>query len=184
MKKINVSSKLSFIISSVTSIIFVSYFAYKGFKVYFVQKAMDDTFVGGSSSDITITLWFAISGVMALSMFLFFQFTKIKDLNSQITIQKGIFFGWTVITIAMIAFIPSYIYFILLTIIGFLTFIKKNQITILIMYLISLSIVLEILHLIIPGRSFQWSDLFGNLAGVIVVIFIKNLINKYEDFKK
>ena len=52
------------------------------------------------------------------------------------------------------------------------------------MYLISLSIVLEILHLIIPGRSFQWSDLFGNLAGVIVVIFIKNLINKYGDFKK
>tara|TARA_B100000902_G_scaffold238497_1_gene225867 strand:+ start:31 stop:426 length:396 start_codon:yes stop_codon:yes gene_type:complete len=74
--------------------------------------------------------------------------------------------------------------FILLTIIGFLTFIKKNQIIILIMYLISLSIVLEILHLIIPGRSFQWSDLFGNLAGVIVVIFIKNLINKYGDFKK
>ena len=74
--------------------------------------------------------------------------------------------------------------FILLTIIGYLTFIKKNQIIILIMYLISLSIVLEILHLIIPGRSFQWSDLFGNLVGVIVVIFIKNLINKYGDFKK
>ena len=98
--------------------IFVTYFAYKGFMVYFVQKAMDDTFVGGSSSDITVTLWFAISGVMALSMLLFFQFTKIKDLNSQITIQKGIFLGWTVITIAMIAFIPSYIYFILLTIIA------------------------------------------------------------------
>ena len=115
MKKINVPSKLSFIISSVTSIIFVIYFAYKGFKVYFVQKAMDDTFVGGSSSDITITLWFAISGVMALSMFLFFQFTKIKDLNSERTIQKGIFFGWTAITIAMLIFIPSYIYFIILT---------------------------------------------------------------------
>jgi len=86
--------------------------------VYFVQKAMDDTFVGGSSSDITVTLWFAIAGVMALSMFLFFQFTKIKDLNSQKTIQKGIFIGWTVITLAMIIFIPSYIYLITLTIIA------------------------------------------------------------------
>ena len=85
--------------------------------VYFIQKAMDDTFVGGSSSDITVTLWFAISGVMALSMVLFFQFTKIKDLNSQKTIQKGIFIGWAIIAIAMIIFIPSYIYFILLTII-------------------------------------------------------------------
>ena len=118
MKKINISSKLSFIISSITSIIFVTYFSYKGFMVYFVQKAMDDTFVGGSSSDITVTLWFAISGVMGLSMFLFFQFTKIKDLNSQRTIQRGIFIGWASISIAMIVFIPSYIYFIILTIIA------------------------------------------------------------------
>ena len=118
MKKINIPSKLSFIISSITSIIFVSYFAYKGFMVYFVQKAMDDTFIGGSSSDIMVTLWFAISGVMGLSMFLFFQFTKIKDLNSQRTIQRGIFIGWTSIAIAMIIFIPSYIYFIILTVIA------------------------------------------------------------------
>ncbi len=118
MKKINISSRLSFIISSITSIIFVTYFSYKGFMVYFVQKAMDDTFVGGSSSDITVTLWFAISGVMGLSMFLFFQFTKIKDLNSQRTIQRGIFIGWASIAIAMIVFIPSYIYFIILTIIA------------------------------------------------------------------
>jgi len=118
MKKINISSRLSFIISSITSIIFVTYFSYKGFMVYFVQKTMDDTFVGGSSSDITVTLWFAISGVMGLSMFLFFQFTKIKDLNSQRTIQRGIFIGWASISIAMIVFIPSYIYFIILTIIA------------------------------------------------------------------
>jgi hypothetical protein len=118
MKNINIPSKLSFIISSITSIIFVTYFSYKGFMVYFVQKAMDDTFVGGSSSDITVTLWFAISGVMGLSMFLFFQFTKIKDLNSQRTIQRGIFIGWASIAIAMIVFIPSYIYFIILTIIA------------------------------------------------------------------
>ena len=91
MKKINISSKTSFITSIITSIIFVLYFAYKGFVVYFVQKSMDDTFVGGSASDITITLWFGISLSMAFSMFLFFQFIKIKDLNSQRTIQKGIF---------------------------------------------------------------------------------------------
>ena len=118
MKKLKISSKLSFIISSIISIIFVLYFSYKGFMVYMVQKAMDDTFIGGSTSDITVTLWFAISGVMALSMFLFFQVTKIKDLNSQKTIQKGIFIGWTIITLAMIIFIPAYLYFIILTIIA------------------------------------------------------------------
>jgi hypothetical protein len=116
MKKINISSKTSFITSIITSIIFVLYFAYKGFVVYFVQKSMDDTFVGGSASDITITLWFGISLSMTLSMLLFFQFIKIKDLNSQRTIQKGIFIGWAIIAISMIIFVPSYIYLILITI--------------------------------------------------------------------
>ena len=115
MKKIRISSKLSFIVSSITSMIFVGYFGYKGFMVYFVQKAMDDTFIGGSSSDITVTLWFAISGAMALSMLLFFQFTKIRDLKSQSTILKGVFIGWAGICVALIVFIPSYIYFITLT---------------------------------------------------------------------
>ena len=118
MKKINISSKTSFVISIITSIIFVVYFAYKGFIVYLIQKAMDDTFVGGSTSDITITLWFGISLSMAFSMFLFFQFTKIKDLNSQRTIQKGIFIGWAIIAIVMIIFVPSYIYLILITILS------------------------------------------------------------------
>jgi len=74
--------------------------------------------------------------------------------------------------------------FVLVSIIGFLTFIKINQIKILIIYLIALSTILEFLHLIVPHRTFQWSDIFGNLIGVIVVILIKNLINKYEVFKK
>ena len=74
--------------------------------------------------------------------------------------------------------------FILISVIGFLSFIKAKQNKLLIFYLISLSIILEILHLTIPERSFQWSDLFGNLLGVMIVISVKNLINKYEIFKK
>ena len=74
--------------------------------------------------------------------------------------------------------------FMLLTTIGYLSYKKISQINFLIFYLILLSIILEILHLIIPERSFQWSDLFGNLLGVIIVILIKNLINKYGLYKK
>ena len=74
--------------------------------------------------------------------------------------------------------------FILFSIIGFFSFIKKKQINYLVIYLVFLSIFLECSHLIIPERSFQWSDLFGNLLGVLVVIFINNLINKYGIFKK
>jgi len=72
----------------------------------------------------------------------------------------------------------------LISIIGFLTFTKSKQTRYLMIYLIFLSIFLEIFHLIIPERSYQWPDLFGNLMGVFVVIFINNLINKYGGFKK
>ena len=74
--------------------------------------------------------------------------------------------------------------FILVSAIGFLTFLKTRLVKTLTVYLILLSIILECLHLIIPGRTFQWSDLFGNLIGVMVVILFKHLINKYGVFKK
>ena len=74
--------------------------------------------------------------------------------------------------------------FVLVSIIGFLTFANSKKNILLISYLIFLSVTLEIFHLVIPERSFQWSDLIGNLLGVIVVILLNNFINKYGKFKK
>jgi len=74
--------------------------------------------------------------------------------------------------------------FVLISIIGFLTFANSKKNILLILYLIFLSVTLEIFHLVIPERSFQWSDLIGNLLGVIVVILLNNFINKYGKFKK
>ena len=74
--------------------------------------------------------------------------------------------------------------FTLISIIGFLSFIKKKHIRLLAIYLILLSIILETFHLIIPGRSFEWSDLLGNLLGVFIVIISNILIKKYGYFKK
>ena len=53
----------------------------------------------------------------------------------------------------------------------------------LIIYLILLSIFLEILHLVIPNRGFEYSDLFGNLAGALVVIIVNYFIRNYAKFK-
>tara|TARA_B100001057_G_scaffold180557_1_gene181250 strand:+ start:752 stop:1147 length:396 start_codon:yes stop_codon:yes gene_type:complete len=74
--------------------------------------------------------------------------------------------------------------FMLISIIGFLTFVNSKKNILLIIYLVFLSVMLEIFHLVIPERSFQWSDLFGNLLGVIVVILFNKFINKYGRFKK
>ena len=73
--------------------------------------------------------------------------------------------------------------FLLVSIVGFFTFKIQKQIKYLKAYLILLAIILELFHLIIPERTFQWSDLFGNLSGVIIVILINNLINRNEFFK-
>ena len=64
-----------------------------------------------------------------------------------------------------------YVFFIL-SIVGFFTYTKSHQIIFLSIYLISLSFFLEIMHYIIPNRSFEFPDLFGNLMGVIIVIII------------
>ena len=68
--------------------------------------------------------------------------------------------------------------FAVLTIFGLLAFSKDSKIKILTFYLLSISIILELLHLLIPVRTFQFSDLAGNILGVIIIIilyFLKNV---------
>ena len=73
--------------------------------------------------------------------------------------------------------------FALLSLIGFFTYKNPKKINYLSIYLIVISIFLELFHNFIPERSFEYSDLFGNLAGVIVVIVVFNLFEKYENLK-
>jgi VanZ family protein len=73
--------------------------------------------------------------------------------------------------------------FLILSFVGLFTFKKIEQLKFLSIYLIFLSIILEILHNFIPERSFQFTDLFGNLVGVIVVIIIFYFFKKNENFK-
>ena len=72
--------------------------------------------------------------------------------------------------------------FAILSLIGFLTYKNSKKKRYLIGYLIAVSIFLEIFHYFIPERSFEYSDLFGNLAGVIIVIIVFNLLKIYENY--
>ena len=71
--------------------------------------------------------------------------------------------------------------FAFLSLIAFLTFKKTDKITLVTLYLIIISIVLELFHHFVPERSFEYSDLFGNLIGVIIIIIFFNLLKKYEN---
>ena len=59
--------------------------------------------------------------------------------------------------------------FFLISVLGLFSFKSKKR---LFVYLICLSMVLELFHLVIPNRSFQIGDLNGNLMGVIIPFVI------------
>jgi len=69
--------------------------------------------------------------------------------------------------------------FIILSAVGVFAYSSSNTLKFLIRYLFLLSIILELFHLVIPNREFEFGDLFGNILGVIFVIIIYKIKNKY-----
>ena len=66
--------------------------------------------------------------------------------------------------------------FIILSLFGLFSYYKSNKILIL-NYLILSSVILEVLHLVIPNRSFQYADLFCNISGVLMSILLFSIFN-------
>ena len=64
--------------------------------------------------------------------------------------------------------------FIILSLLGVISS-NINKIGILFKYLFLISIVLELCHTLIPIRSFQYSDLFGNFLGVLLIFILFNV---------
>ena len=67
--------------------------------------------------------------------------------------------------------------FMALSILGYISY-KKQKLNFLFTYLLSISVFLEMLHIIIPNRGFEFTDLFGNILGVLI-IYIFHLVIKY-----
>ena len=104
-------------------------------------------------------------------------------------LYPGSIFGWLIygdfkkqpqITSDFLIISSNHVYaFIILSLLGIISF-NINKIRILFIYLFSISIFLELCHVLIPKRSFEYSDLFGNLLGVLLIF---TLFNLYQFFK-
>ena len=68
--------------------------------------------------------------------------------------------------------------FLFLSIFGLLCYFSHPKFKFLIYYLFFLSIVLELFHMVIPERLFEFKDLAGNVLGVAISCFIV-LVFKY-----
>ena len=68
--------------------------------------------------------------------------------------------------------------FFVLSITGIFSYLKHKKLNLLIKYLLLLSVILELFHLLIPQRSFELGDLFGNILGIMVAIIIYKIWKK------
>jgi len=120
---------------------------------------------------------FYIANIVLIALYLFpgsilgcFLYNNC-DIQPQIT--KDIITGGFVIS-------SNHVYaFVLLTSLGIFSFHNTKKINFLIVYLFLLSIILELFHIFIAVRGFEISDLFGNIVGVILVIFIYKILIRY-----
>ena len=70
--------------------------------------------------------------------------------------------------------------FIVLSFLGYFSY-ENPKLNFLFVYLFSISVFLELLHLIIPNRGFEFSDLFGNILGVLIIYFFCKLLIFFKD---
>ena len=103
--------------------------------------------------------FFYIVNIVFITLYIFpgsiFGLFLYGDLSQQPNFSDGFFIS----TNHLLAFS-------IFSVVGYIL-IKQNY-TYLFLYLIILSVVLELLHIIIPNREFELSDLFGNIIGVLL----------------
>ena len=103
-----------------------------------------------------------------------------------IYLYPGSIFGWMVygdkqkqpqLTSDFLVFSSNHVYaFIVLSFLGLMSY-YKNNVKILFSYLFFVSIFLELCHILIPERTFEYKDLIGNILGVFVIFIIFFLYN-------
>ena len=98
-----------------------------------------------------------------------------------IYLYPGSIFGWIVygdkqkqpqLTSDFLIFSSNHVYaFLVLSFLGLISY-YKNYVKILFFYLFFISIFLELCHILIPLRSFEFKDLTGNFLGVFIIFII------------
>ena len=113
-------------------------------------------------ANIVLMIFYLYPGSI-LGWFLYNDFSIQPQITEDFIISSNHFFAFTI-----------------LSILGVISYQNTNKINFIIKYLFTLSILLEFFHIIIPNRSFEFSDLFGNIMGVVVVVIVNKVIKKNE----
>ena len=107
-------------------------------------------------------------------------------------LYPGSIFGWILhknlrsqpqLTGDFLSLSSNHLYtFLILSFIAILSYSNNSKkLNYMFLYLFSISIILELAHIVIPNRSYQFEDLIGNITGVIVSYI---LIKFYEFIRR
>ena len=106
-----------------------------------------------------------------------------------IYLYPGSILGWLIygniekqpqLTSDFSVFSSNHVYaFLVLSLLGFFAFSKSKQ-KFLFIYLFCMSFCLELSHILIPDRSFEYSDLIGNIFGVLVIFILSKLFKIFR----
>ena len=130
-------------------------------------------------------------------MFIITKFRKYLDLFFKISnfiiiilyLYPGSILGWILyrnlksqpqLTGDFLSLSSNHFYtFLILSFIAVLSYSNNaKKLNYMFLYLFSISIILELAHIVIPNRSFQFEDLIGNITGVI----ISYILMKFYEF--
>ena len=133
-------------------------------------------------------------------MFIITKFRKYLDLFFKISnfiiiilyLYPGSILGWILygnlksqpqLTGDFLSLSSNHFYtFLILSFIAVLSYSNNSKkLNYMFLYLFSISIILELAHIVIPNRSFQFEDLIGNTTGVIISYI---LIKFYEFIRR
>ncbi len=133
-------------------------------------------------------------------MFIITKFRKYLDLFFKISnfiivilyLYPGSILGWIIygnlklqpkLTGDFLSLSSNHFYtFLILSFIAVLSYSNNSKkLNYMFLYLFSISIILELAHIVIPNRSYQFEDLIGNITGVIVSYI---LIKFYEFIRR
>ena len=73
-----------------------------------------------------------------------------------------------------------FISYVFISLLGFFLYLKNEYFKKIFYGLFFLSIILEVLHIIVPNRSFQLVDLIANILGVLVAYFVVKIYLLYK----
>ena len=110
--KINISPKITFVLSILICIASFIFFTYKGLVAYLIHKEL----YGGGIDALVASRW-GLAFVTLIFAFLFYLFWRIKDLKTKKTILKGCSLGWLLVSILIPILASDNIYIIIFPII-------------------------------------------------------------------